>query len=364
MTVLPLSSMLTYAFMQRAFIVGLLLALIIPCIGTVTVLRRLSMIGDALSHVSLAGVAAGLVAGVNPVVGSIIACVVAGFSVDWIRRRIPHYSEISIAIVLSVGVGLAGVLSGFVKNAADFNSFLFGSIVAISDFELRLVVVVSLAVMLVFGILYRQLMSLAFDEQLARLSGVSVNVINVIFTVLTALTVAVAARTVGALIVSSMLVVPVAAGMQTGRSYRQTVIWSTVYAVLSTVVGLTTAYLFGLKPGGTMVLSAVALLIVVFAVERARARLGRRKAMGEGRDDPLRHHHESPGEPCVACVHLTEDAEEGACDPCLQWVDASLSEEAAGYHSPGGHADGEDTCAAAPRGDEADDGQATPPASR
>lgn len=326
MTTLSLSDMLTYTFMQRAFIVGLLLALIIPCIGTVTVLRRLSMIGDALSHVSLAGVAAGLVAGVNPVLGSIIACVVAGFSVDWIRRRIPHYSEISIAIVLSIGVGLAGVLSGFVKNAADFNSFLFGSIVAISDFEMYLVVGVSLAVMLAFSILYRQLMSLAFDEQLARLSGVSVQVVNIIFTVLTALTVAVAARTVGALIVSSMLVLPVAAGMQTGRSYRQTVIWSIAYAVTSTTMGLTIAYLFGLKPGGTIVLSAVTLLIVVFAIEKMREHTERRKAIIEGAGNIL-HHHRASDEPCAACVHLAEDVEEGTCDPCLQWIDTTVSEE-------------------------------------
>ena len=121
-----------YGFMQRAFLVGLLLAAVIPCIGMVIVCKRLSMIGDALSHTSLAGVAAGLILGMNPVAAAALACITASLGIEIIRRKLPRYSEMSIAIVMSAGVGLAGVLSGFVKNAANFNSFLFGSIVAIS----------------------------------------------------------------------------------------------------------------------------------------------------------------------------------------------------------------------------------------
>lgn len=122
--------------MQRAFLVGILLALIIPCVGIVIVLKRLSMIGDALSHTSLAGVAAGLLFNINPVLGATAACVAAAFGIEAIRKKLPRYAEMSIAIILSAGVGLAGVLSGFVRSAASFNSFLFGSIVAISDGEL------------------------------------------------------------------------------------------------------------------------------------------------------------------------------------------------------------------------------------
>ena len=116
---------LEYDFMRRAFIVGILLAIIIPCIGIVVVLKRLSMISDALSHSSLAGVAAGLILGINPIVGAVITCVVSALSIEVIRKKIPRYSEMSIAIVMSAGIGLAGVLSGFVKSAANFNSFLF-----------------------------------------------------------------------------------------------------------------------------------------------------------------------------------------------------------------------------------------------
>lgn len=125
-----------FAFMRRAFLVGIMVGIITPLIGVIVVLRRLSMIGDALSHASLAGVAAGLVSGLNPIVGAVGASVVSAFAIEGVRKAFPRYAEMAIAVILSAGVGIAGILSGFVKNAANFNSFLFGSIVAISDFEL------------------------------------------------------------------------------------------------------------------------------------------------------------------------------------------------------------------------------------
>lgn len=257
-----------YAFMQRAFIVGILLAAIIPCIGLVIVCKRLSMIGDALSHTSLAGVAAGLLLGLNPVLTAAAACVVAAIGIEAIRRKIPRFSETSIAIIMSAGIGLAGVLSGFIKNAANFNSFLFGSIVAISNGELYLVIAVSMAVLLMFLLMYKELFYVSLDEQSARLAGVPVKTVNFLFTVLIAVTVSVAARTVGALIVSSMMVVPVACAMQFGTSYRQTLILAVVLDILFMITGLFAAYYLGLKPGGTIVLVGVLVLILVFVGKR------------------------------------------------------------------------------------------------
>lgn len=257
-----------YDFMRRAFIVGILLAIIVPCIGVIVVLKRLSMIGDALSHTSLAGVAAGLVLGINPVLGAFVMCIVAAFGIESIRKKIPKHSEMSIAIIMAAGIGLAGVLLGFVKNSANFNSFLFGSIVAISDFELALVVAISFFVLIEFIFLYKELFFVAFDEQCARLAGVPVWGINFIFTILTAATVSIAARTVGALIVSSMMVVPVACSMQFAKSYKQTVIFSVVFALLFTVTGLFVSYYARLKPGGTIVLTGVLFLVVILTIKR------------------------------------------------------------------------------------------------
>ena len=269
-----------YDFMRRAFVVGILLAVIIPCIGVIVVFKRLSLIGDALSHTSLAGVAIGLLLGINPVLGAMAACLLAAFGIEAIRKRIPRYSELSIAIVLSVGVGLAGVLSGFVKNTANFNSFLFGSIVAISDFETALVIGISVLVFLAFLFLYKELFYIAFDEQAAGLSGVPVRLVNTVFTILTAITVSVASRTVGALIVSSLMVVPVATGMLLARSYRQTVVLSVIFAVTATVIGLFTAHFAGTTPGGTIVLTGVTLFLLAILVKKIGGSAARRKMKG------------------------------------------------------------------------------------
>lgn len=256
-----------YDFMRKAFIVGILLAIIIPCIGLIVVLRRLSMTGDALSHMSLAGVAVGLIIGINPVLGASIACIIAAFGIEFIRKRFKKYSELAIAIIMSSGVGLAGVLSGFVGNSANFNSFLFGSIVAITNFELAMVVIISAVVISVFLLLYKELMYMAFDETSAKMAGVPVKRINIIFTILTALTVSIASRTVGALIISSLMVIPTACGMQYGKSYKQTLIYSIIFALAFTVIGLTVSYYQGLKPGGTIVLTGVIFLIITLAVK-------------------------------------------------------------------------------------------------
>ena len=257
-----------YSFMRRAFIVGILLAIIVPCIGIIVVLKRLSMIGDALSHSSLAGIAAGLVFNINPILGAVIASLASAFSIEFIRKKLPKYAEMSIAIIMSAGVGLAGVLSGFVKDSASFNSFLFGSIVSITDFELAMVIIISLVVMITFVLLYKELMYIAFDEEGAKLVGIPVKSINFIFTILTAFTVSIAAITVGALIVSSMMVVPVACALRYGKSYRQTVLLSILFAVIFTIIGLLLSYYLGLKPGGTIVLIGVFFLIISLIIKR------------------------------------------------------------------------------------------------
>ena len=257
-----------YAFMQKAFLVGILLAVIIPLIGVIVVLKRLSMIGDALSHTSLAGVAIGLILGINPIIGAVVVCVMAAFSIEAIRKSLPKYAEISISIIMSVGIGLASVLSGFLEDGAAFNSFLFGSIVAITDTEVIMVVIVTIIVVAAFIVLYKELMFITFDEQGAELAGVPVKKINFLITLLTAITVSVAARSVGALIVSSLMVIPVACAMQLANSYKKTVLYSVCFAVFFTVVGLFLSYYWNLKPGGTIVLTGVVILIPLMVVKR------------------------------------------------------------------------------------------------
>lgn len=255
-----------YDFMQRAFIVGILIAIITPCIGVIVVLKRLSMIGDSLSHNSLAGVAAGLAAGINPILGAIVFSIAAAFGIERIRKSFPKYAEIAIAVIMSTGIGLAGILSGFVKNSVSFSSFLFGSIVAISDFELYMVLGLSFIVIITIIFLYRELFYITFDEESARLAGIPVRTVNFIFTLLTAVSISISARTVGTLVISSLMVLPVATAIQIAKSYKQTVIYSVIFGVVFTFAGIFISYYAGLKPGGSIVIIGVIVLLLVLGV--------------------------------------------------------------------------------------------------
>jgi len=257
-----------YEFMRRALLVGMLVAVMVPCIGLVIVLKRMSMIGDALSHTSLAGVAAGLISGINPIASAIVFCTASALSIDYLRRKLPDYAEIAIAVMMSLGIGLAGIFSGFVKNAANFNTFLFGSIVAVTDFELILITVVTIIVVGLFILLYKELFYITFDESAAKLSGVNVNLVNVVFMIMTAVTVSVAARTVGALIVSSLMVLPVACAMQIAKSYKSTLFTSIAFALFFTLSGLSLSYYLSVKPGGAIVLIGVATFVVLLPIKR------------------------------------------------------------------------------------------------
>ncbi|MDD6483802.1 MAG: metal ABC transporter permease [Clostridiales bacterium] len=255
-------SIFSYDFMRRAFIVAVLIGLISPCIGISLVLKRLSAIGDATSHSALAGVAAGLMLGINPVIGAVVFSILAVVSIETMRRVFKSYSEIATVIVMSAGIGLTAVLSGFISGSVNLNSFMFGSIVAISDFELYLTIGLGIAVISVSMLLYKELFFIAFDEEAAALSGVPVKPINMILMLLTAVTVSVSARVVGALMISSLLVIPVACAMTMGKSYKKTMTASVIFAEAFTVLGLVLSFYLNLRPGGTIVLIGVLTLII------------------------------------------------------------------------------------------------------
>ncbi|MDO5732673.1 MAG: metal ABC transporter permease [Eubacteriales bacterium] len=263
-------SIFRYDFMQKALIVAAVLGIIMPCIGVTVVLRRLSMIGDALAHASLAGVALGLLFNFNPVFGATLACIIAALSIERIRQRVPEYAEISITVILSAGIGIAGVLSSWIPSANTMNSFLFGSIVAISWGEVWSILAVSLFVLIVYLFLYKELFYLSLDEESARLAAVPVRSVNAIFTILTALTVALASRTVGSLIVASIMVIPVACSLRLARSYFQTLLYSIFFGLAFVLGGLILSYYFQVKPGATIVLIAVLCLSLILVTEKLR----------------------------------------------------------------------------------------------
>lgn len=257
-----------YEFMQRAFIVGTLIGIVLPCIGLPMLLKRLAMIGDSLSHASLAGVTIGLSFGINPLLAAIVACVFAGFSIEAIRYRLKAYQEVSTVIILALGVGLAGIFSGFSGNGNAIGSYLFGSIITISDEEFLVIVITALVVLLMYCLWFKPIFLVVFNPLSARLLGINVKLINFIITVLSAVAIALSAKAIGSLIVSSLLVIPVMTAMQHTKTYKKTLIVAVLLSLMCIYIGLLVSYYFNLKSGSVIVLFAVIGLVVALLLKK------------------------------------------------------------------------------------------------
>lgn len=263
--------MLKYSFMRNALLAGLLLSIMIPMIGVVMVNRKTSMVGDALSHTSLAGVAIGLIFGFDPVIGAIIICIISAFAIEGIRNKFPQYGDMATAVIMSTGLGLAAILTRWAPGGNNFENYLFGSISSVTPTDLRNVIIVFIPVVLASLIYYGALLDIAIDPNLARLAGVKVKTVNAIFTFLAAVTVALACKIVGALLVASLIVLPVATSLIVSRSYKMTYIISVILGVIYTLAGIIFSYKFdGIPTGGAIVINAVIGMIIMTVYARIR----------------------------------------------------------------------------------------------
>lgn len=249
--------MFQYDFMKKAFLVGLFISIVIPLIGTVVVNRKTSTIGDALSHTTLSGIFLGVLLGFNPIIGGIAISIVSAFSIEFFRSKFPKNGDMATAIIMSFGIGLASILSDFIVAAQNFESFLFGSIIAITNKDIILMIIMSIIVIIAFIYTYYGLLAISINKNTARLSGVNVKLNDYLFTILLALTIALSARIVGILIISSLMILPVATAMLVSKNYKSTVLVSVLFGVIYFFLGLTSAYYLSLKPGGAIIMVSV-----------------------------------------------------------------------------------------------------------
>ncbi len=259
--------------------VSFMLSIMIPLIGIVMVNRKTSMVGDALSHVSLAGVAMGLILGIEIMIGTIAACLIGAFSIEFIRERFPQYGDMATAITLSIGLGIAAILSDFAPGGNTFESYLFGSISSVTPSDVIVVAIIFVIVLLGSIVFYGGLLDIAVDVNLARLAGVNVRLVNTVFTIFSAITIALACKIVGALLVTSLIVLPVATSLIVSKSYKQTFIISIILGVIYMMLGITISFYLDVKPGGAIVLNALAGMLIFFLYSRIRR--ARRKKVSE-----------------------------------------------------------------------------------
>jgi len=264
-----IEGILQYEFLQNAFFTGMIIGIVAPLIGVFIVVRRLSLIADALSHVTLAGIAFSLflekkfmpTSGLNPMYMGMAFSVAGSLFIEKLRSVYKHYQELAIPIILSSGIGI-GVI--FISLADGFNtdlfSYLFGSVSAVSRLDLWTILAISIIVIVLIVLLYKELFLLSFDEEHAKASGIATKSIHFIFIVMVALVIAGSMRIVGILLVSSLMTLPVAASIRIAKGFKQTILYSVLFGEASVLGGLILSYYMDLAPGGTIVMLAVVIL--------------------------------------------------------------------------------------------------------
>ena len=260
--------MLQYSFMQNAIIAGIFISILCPAVGTFLVLKRYSMMGDTLSHSSLAGVAIGLVFGYNPILTSFIFTSIAGLIIEFLRNYYKKYAELILVIVLTFSVGTAIVLISTGKANGNVNSYLFGSILTVSKSDLYTVFFLSIISVLTLSLLYNQLLYITFDENGAKICGIKVKLINYLFALLVGATISVSIRILGILVISSMIAMPVAASLQLHKGFKLTFIFSIIFGFIDILLGLFLSYYINSAPGGTISLISVFTLLIILICKK------------------------------------------------------------------------------------------------
>jgi zinc transport system permease protein len=256
-------SILDADFMRMAFATGAIVGLLAPAVGFFLVQRRMSLIGDGIGHVAFAGVALGYLLGISPVATALVASVAGAVAIEWLRARRRTAGDQALALVFYTGIA-AGVVLISAAGALNANlfAFLFGSILTVTRDDLLLVAILGAACLGVIAVLYQALVAAALDEEGARVGGVPVGLLNVVLAALAGVTIAVSMRIVGILLIAALMVLPVIAAGRVAWSIRSAILLAMGIGLVSVFAGLTVSYYADLAPGGAIVLTAAAAVVL------------------------------------------------------------------------------------------------------
>ncbi|MFI1988361.1 metal ABC transporter permease [Actinoplanes sp. NPDC020271] len=259
--------LLTYPFMLRALAGALIIGLAAPALGVYLVQRRLSLIGDGIGHVALTGVGVGLLTDQSPVLTAVLVSVVGAVAVELVRERGRTSGDLALALLFYGGIAGGVVLVGLSDDAsnASLMQYLFGSLITTSPSDIAVIAGLGAAVLIAMLVFRPALFALCNDEEYARVSGLPVRTLNLLLAVTTAVTVTIAMRTVGLLLVSALMVVPVAAAQQLTRGFRSTMAVAMLIGVCAAGAGVVLSGEIDTAPGATTVLIALAAFLLTTA---------------------------------------------------------------------------------------------------
>ena len=259
--------MLNYPFMQRAFAAGLIIAILAAVSGSFMVLRRYSLLSETLAHVSLVGVSIGLLVGSNPLWMAIVASLIASWMIEYLRSVHHLYSDSILAIFLSGSLALAIII---VSLAGSFNaslfSYLFGSILSVTNEDLIIMAIAGTAGMALLLLFFKELYFIAFDEEVARASGIRVALLNFMLVSVIAVIIALSIRVVGTLLIGALMVIPPVTAIRFGLGFFKTMLLSIAIALTSVIIGLSASFFFSLPSGAAIVLCLLLFFIVALVI--------------------------------------------------------------------------------------------------
>lgn len=272
---MDLFEIFSYGFMVRALIGGLLIGLLCGVLGVFLVLRRISLIGDGLAHITFGSVAVAMVAGVGSTLltaATIPLVLLSAFGIQRLVRSTRLHGDAAIGIISAAGIAggviLASLAGGF---SVDLLSFLFGSILAISREELLLAAGLCIVVIGSLLLFYQDLFAATFDEELARTSGINVDRLTTLLLLLTALTVVLAMKLVGIMLISALLILPASTALQCARSFRGSILLAAAVSALSVAVGILLSFTCNLPSGATIVMVNLILFLLALPLGAARS---------------------------------------------------------------------------------------------
>lgn len=255
--------MFEYDFMLRAIIVGALVALCSALLGVTLVLKRYSMIGDGLSHVGFGALCIALAMNVAPLAVSVPVVVVAAFLLLQISENSKIKGDAAIALISSTALAIGVIVTSMTTGInSDVNGYMFGSILAMSDTDVVVSIVLSAAVLVLYIVFYNKIFAVTFDESFARATGTRTKIYNTLISLLTAITIVIGMRIMGAMLISSLVIFPALTSMRVCRSFKKVVISSAVVSVFCFFVGLFISFAYSMPAGASVVaVNAVAFLL-------------------------------------------------------------------------------------------------------
>lgn len=258
-------------FLDRGIIAGLVIGLLAPLMGSFLLVRRMTIISEGLSQITLAGIAVGVVAGsaldlpwpINPLISGFLFAVAGALIVEKLRSVYQYFQELAIPIILSAGLGLSAILiSASGMSSSEWFNFLFGSILTVSLTDLYFILSAGTISLILLIFLYKEFLSVSFDAEFAHTSGLRVKGLNLIFAALIAAVISISVNIVGILLVGAMITLPVAAALQVSKSFRQVIMYGILFGEMAIIAGMLSSYYLNIATGGMIVTAGIAILAV------------------------------------------------------------------------------------------------------